>query len=97
MPLSSIGSHRLVPRQRTARQQAGTPSVRRHTQAPASPTEPSSHELFFPRIPDPRVLFDQAADVDYKKRAVNFWPEPVTKKRRSLSCVQKIFVKDMDI
>ncbi|GAU98036.1 hypothetical protein RvY_09239 [Ramazzottius varieornatus] len=34
-------------------------------------TEPSSHELFFPRIPDPKVPFDQAADVDYKKRALS--------------------------
>ncbi|GAU89478.1 hypothetical protein RvY_02025 [Ramazzottius varieornatus] len=39
---------------------------------PSNETEPSSRELFFPTIPDPRVPFDQAADVDYKKRAVNF-------------------------
>ncbi|GAV08016.1 hypothetical protein RvY_17774 [Ramazzottius varieornatus] len=55
---------------------------------PSNETEPSSHELFFPRMPNPRVPFDQAADVDYKKRAVNFWTEPVTKKRRSLSSLQ---------
>ncbi|GAU97070.1 hypothetical protein RvY_08429 [Ramazzottius varieornatus] len=35
----------------------------------SSATEPSSHELFVPRIPDPKVPSSQAADLDYKKRA----------------------------
>ncbi|GAU93169.1 hypothetical protein RvY_05149 [Ramazzottius varieornatus] len=35
----------------------------------SSATEPSSHELFVPTIPDPKVPSRQAADLDYKKRA----------------------------
>ncbi|GAV03080.1 hypothetical protein RvY_13562 [Ramazzottius varieornatus] len=45
----------------------------------SSATEPSSHELFVPRIPDPKVPSSQAADLDYKKRAVRFWSSVITK------------------
>ncbi|GAU91331.1 hypothetical protein RvY_03603 [Ramazzottius varieornatus] len=60
---------------------------------PSNETEPSSRGLFFPRIQIPKVPFDQAADVDCKKRAVIFCSEPVTEKRRGLSCMQKRFKK----
>ncbi|GAU94779.1 hypothetical protein RvY_06496 [Ramazzottius varieornatus] len=36
----------------------------------SSATEPSSHELFIPRIPDPKVEASQAASLDYKKQGL---------------------------
>ncbi|GAU98530.1 hypothetical protein RvY_09663-1 [Ramazzottius varieornatus] len=59
----------------------------------SSATELSSHKLFVPRIPDPKVPSSQAADLDYKKRAVRFWSNAITKKRRSLSSFEVLFKK----
>ncbi|GAU98640.1 hypothetical protein RvY_09759 [Ramazzottius varieornatus] len=58
----------------------------------SSATEPSSHELFIPRIPDPKVAASQAASLDYKKRAVSYW-RSTKRKRRGLASVQKAFSK----
>ncbi|GAU98745.1 hypothetical protein RvY_09853 [Ramazzottius varieornatus] len=58
----------------------------------SSATEPSSHELFIPRIPDPKVAASQAASLDYNKRAVSYW-RSTKRKRRGLTSVQKAFSK----
>ncbi|GAU94711.1 hypothetical protein RvY_06436 [Ramazzottius varieornatus] len=59
----------------------------------SSGTEPSSHELFVPRIPNPKVAPNQAADFTFKKRAVGYWTNVSSKKRRSLASVQDKFRK----
>ncbi|GAU94117.1 hypothetical protein RvY_05946 [Ramazzottius varieornatus] len=61
-----------------------------------SDTEPSTHEIFAPRLPDPRVPSSQAVNLDYKKRAVDYWCNATAKKRRSLSSVRNHFTKVRD-
>ncbi|GAU96866.1 hypothetical protein RvY_08240 [Ramazzottius varieornatus] len=61
-----------------------------------SDTEPSSHEIFVPRLPDPRVPSSQAVNLDYKIRAVDYWCNVTAKKRRSLSSVRNHFTKVRD-
>ncbi|GAV06499.1 hypothetical protein RvY_16475 [Ramazzottius varieornatus] len=61
-----------------------------------SDTEPSSHEIFVPRLPDSRVPSSQAVNLDYKKRAVDYWCNDTAKKRRSLSSVRNHFTKVRD-
>ncbi|GAU94843.1 hypothetical protein RvY_06551 [Ramazzottius varieornatus] len=63
------------------------------TEPPSSGTEPSSHELFVPKIPDPRAEPSQMIDLDYKKRSVAFWKNATSKKRRSLTAVQYRFTR----
>ncbi|GAU99279.1 hypothetical protein RvY_10305 [Ramazzottius varieornatus] len=63
------------------------------TEPPSSGTEPSSHELFVPQIPDLRTVPSQMIDLDYKKRSVAFWRNATSKKRRSLTAVQNRFTK----
>ncbi|GAU90554.1 hypothetical protein RvY_02956 [Ramazzottius varieornatus] len=59
----------------------------RLTEPASSGTEPSSHELFVPRTPNPKVAPNQAADFAYTKRAVGYWTNVSSKKRRSQSPV----------
>ncbi|GAU93447.1 hypothetical protein RvY_05386 [Ramazzottius varieornatus] len=63
------------------------------TEPPSSGTEPSSHELFVPKIPDPRAEPSQMIDLDYEKRSVAFWRNATSKKRRSLTAVQNRFTR----
>ncbi|GAU97302.1 hypothetical protein RvY_08623 [Ramazzottius varieornatus] len=49
------------------------------TEPPSSGTEPSSHELFVPKIPDPRAESSQMIDLNYKKRSVSFWRNATSK------------------
>ncbi|GAU90694.1 hypothetical protein RvY_03074 [Ramazzottius varieornatus] len=63
------------------------------TKPPSSGTEPSSHGMFVPKIPDPRAEPSQMVDLDYKKRSVAFWRNATSKKRRSLTAVQNRFTR----
>ncbi|GAV06941.1 hypothetical protein RvY_16849 [Ramazzottius varieornatus] len=63
------------------------------TEPSSSGTEPSSYELFVPKIPDPRAEPSLMIDLDYKKRSVAFWRNATSKKRRSLTAVQNRFTR----
>ncbi|GAU90233.1 hypothetical protein RvY_02681 [Ramazzottius varieornatus] len=82
---SPLTGHREADSEPTPNDRLGEPD--------SSATEPSSHELFVPRILDPKVPSSQAADLDHEKRALQFWSNAITKKRRSLSSVQVLFKK----
>ncbi|GAV09407.1 hypothetical protein RvY_18954 [Ramazzottius varieornatus] len=58
-----------------------------------SGTEPSSHELYIPRLPNPKLPVDQLVNLEYKKRAVTYWRNAVKKKRPTLATVQRSFGK----
>ncbi|GAV00086.1 hypothetical protein RvY_10984 [Ramazzottius varieornatus] len=58
----------------------------------SSGTEPS-HELYIPRLPNPKLPVDQLVNVEYKKRAVTYWRNAVKKKRLTLATVQRSFGK----
>ncbi|GAU93974.1 hypothetical protein RvY_05824 [Ramazzottius varieornatus] len=55
----------------------------------SSGTEPSSHELCIPRLPNPKLPVDQLVNLEYKKRARN----AVKKTRLTLATVQRSFGK----
>ncbi|GAU91466.1 LOW QUALITY PROTEIN: hypothetical protein RvY_03712 [Ramazzottius varieornatus] len=57
----------------------------------SSGTEPSSHELYIPRLPNPS--FQWIINLEYKKRAVTYWRNAVKKKRLTLVTVQRSFGK----
>ncbi|GAV08667.1 hypothetical protein RvY_18326 [Ramazzottius varieornatus] len=59
----------------------------------SSETEPSSHELYIPRLPNPKLPVDQLVNLEYKKRAVTYWRNAVKKKRLTLAAVQRGFGK----
>ncbi|GAV08542.1 LOW QUALITY PROTEIN: hypothetical protein RvY_18215 [Ramazzottius varieornatus] len=59
----------------------------------SSGTEPSSHELYIPRLPNPKLPVDQLVNLEYKKRAVTYWRNAVKKKRLTLATVQRSFGK----
>ncbi|GAV06574.1 hypothetical protein RvY_16540 [Ramazzottius varieornatus] len=59
----------------------------------SSGTEPSFHELYVPRLPNPKLPVDQLVNLEYKKRAVTYWRNAVKKKRLTLATVQRSFDK----
>ncbi|GAU98408.1 hypothetical protein RvY_09560 [Ramazzottius varieornatus] len=59
----------------------------------SSGTEPSSHELYIPRLPNPKLPVDQLVNLEYKKRAVTYLRNAVKKKRLTLATAQRSFGK----
>ncbi|GAU88665.1 hypothetical protein RvY_01316 [Ramazzottius varieornatus] len=59
----------------------------------SSGTEPSSHELYIPRLSNPKLPVNQLVNLEYKKRAVTYWRNAVKKKLLMLATVQRSFGK----
>ncbi|GAU95248.1 hypothetical protein RvY_06896 [Ramazzottius varieornatus] len=59
----------------------------------SSGTEPSPHELYIPRLPNPKLPVDQLVNLEHKKRAITYWRNAVKKKRLTLATVRRSFGK----